>query len=119
MVIKLLSGENVKLGAVGGSITWGFGVRQGHDEYVAQLTSWLRKAFPKASISARNGAVPATTSAFMNMCYQNQVDADVDLLFVEYRCGISSCDCRGTHTPCGRSQRQGGKGWRVGACHTS
>ena len=96
-MIKLLSGENVKLGAVGGSITWGFGVRQGHDEYVAQLTSWLRKAFPKASISARNGAVPATTSAFMNMCYQNQVEADVDLLLVEYRCGVPGCTY--THPP--------------------
>ena len=72
----------MKLGAVGGSVTWGCGVKRGHDEYLAQLTTWLQKAFPEASVSSRNGATPATTSAFMNLCYQNKVDADVDLLLV-------------------------------------
>ena len=84
VVIKLFKGETVKLGAVGGSITWGFGIKKGHDEYLAQLAAWMQKAFPKASVSARNGGTPATTSAFMNLCYQNKVDADVDLLLVEY-----------------------------------
>jgi hypothetical protein len=44
----------------------------------------MKRAFPRASISLRNGALPATPSALMNMCLEQYVDADVDLVFVEY-----------------------------------
>lgn len=32
----------------------------------------------------RNGCLPATPSALMDMCLEQSIDADVDLLFVEY-----------------------------------
>lgn len=44
----------------------------------------MREAFPRASITARNGALPATPSALMNMCLETYVDPEIDLLFVEY-----------------------------------
>jgi hypothetical protein len=44
----------------------------------------MKRAFPRASISLRNGALPATPSALMNMCLEQYVDDDVDLVFVEY-----------------------------------
>jgi hypothetical protein len=45
---------------------------------------YMKHAFPRASISLRNGALPATPSALMNMCLEQYVDDDVDLVFVEY-----------------------------------
>ncbi len=32
----------------------------------------------------RNGCLPATPSALMDMCLEQSVDEDVDLLFIEY-----------------------------------
>jgi hypothetical protein len=44
---------------------------------------YLKSAFPKAGVTLRNGALPATPSALMNMCLEQYVDDDVDLVFVE------------------------------------
>jgi hypothetical protein len=35
-------------------------------------------------VQLRNGCLPATPSALMEMCLEQSVDADVDLLFIEY-----------------------------------
>jgi hypothetical protein len=53
----------------------------------------MKRAFPRASISLRNGALPATPSALMNMCLEQYVDDDVDLVFVEYVANDGSNRC--------------------------
>ncbi|KAF8057926.1 hypothetical protein HT031_005872 [Scenedesmus sp. PABB004] len=55
---KLLRGERVRLGVVGGSISAGHG--------------------------ARNGCVPATQSEFVSMCLDKFVSRDADVVFVEF-----------------------------------
>ncbi len=48
---------------------------------------YLREAFPRANITTRNGALPATPSALMNMCLETYVDAG------EWLKGGSGCGC--------------------------
>ena len=53
----------------------------------------MHAAFPKANITLRNGALPATPSSLMNMCLEQYVDAAVDLVFVEYVANDGSNRC--------------------------
>jgi UDP-glucose:glycoprotein glucosyltransferase len=85
----------IKVGAIGGSITHGaVASKRGETDWVSLVGKYLRTAFPRTNITMRNGALPATPSALMNMCLENYVDDDVDLVLVEYvandganRCG--------------------------------
>lgn len=81
---SLQAGEAVKLGVLGGSISWGSAVEHGEDDWFSLVVKHLRTAFPAASVTGRNGCVPATPSSFMNMCLEHYLDDDVDLVFVEY-----------------------------------
>jgi hypothetical protein len=84
----------VRVGAVGGSITHGAKSSQpGKTDWFSLVGAYLRTAFPHAEISMRNGALPATPSALMNMCLEQYVDADVDLIFVEYVANDGSNRC--------------------------
>uniref|UniRef100_A0A383V5K6 SGNH hydrolase-type esterase domain-containing protein n=1 Tax=Tetradesmus obliquus TaxID=3088 RepID=A0A383V5K6_TETOB len=80
----LQSGKQIKLGVLGGSISWGSAVERGTDDWFALLTAHLAAAFPAANVTGRNGCVPATPSSFMNMCLEQYLDEDVDLVFLEY-----------------------------------
>jgi hypothetical protein len=81
---KLLSGDQVSIGVIGGSISWGFYMQRGVNDWFALFTTWLKEAFPKANIKQRNGCVPATTAEYVSMCLSKFVDRDVDVIFVEY-----------------------------------
>lgn len=50
----------------------------------------------RAQITLRNGCLPATPSALMDMCLEQSIDADVDLLFIEYVAndGANRCAAR-------------------------
>jgi hypothetical protein len=74
----------VKIAVLGGSISWGSAVTGGVDDWFTLVEARLREAFPGAEVVARNGAVPATPSSFMNTCLQNYLDDDADLVFLEY-----------------------------------
>jgi hypothetical protein len=76
--------QPVKIAVLGGSISWGSAVTGGHDDWFTLVAARLREAFPRAKVVARNGCVPATPSSFMNMCLENYLDDDVDLVFLEY-----------------------------------
>jgi hypothetical protein len=81
----ILGTRPIKVGAIGGSITHGAKASTiGETDWFSRVAKYLRTAFPRASISTRNGALPATPSALMNMCLEQYVDDDVDLVFVEY-----------------------------------
>lgn len=82
---KWLSGEEVKVGIVGGSIGLGAGASSaGETDWFSILTSFFSKAFPQSKVRGRNGALSATGSSYMNLCLDNHVDADTDLLIVDY-----------------------------------
>eukprot|EP00878_Enallax_costatus_P031969 GHUV01035048.1.p1 GENE.GHUV01035048.1~~GHUV01035048.1.p1 ORF type:complete len:243 (+),score=79.43 GHUV01035048.1:155-883(+) len=80
----LQTGKPVKLAVLGGSISWGSAVERGQDDWFSLLTSRLKAAFPNSNITGKNGCVPATPSSFMNMCLEQYMDDDVDLVFLEY-----------------------------------
>lgn len=76
----------IKVGAIGGSITHGAKAsRMGENDWFSLVGTYMRAAFPNANVVVRNGALPATPSALMNMCLETYVDEDVDLVFVEVR----------------------------------
>lgn len=75
----------IKVGAIGGSITHGAKASViGETDWFSLVGKYLKTAFPRTNITTRNGALPATPSALMNMCLEQYVDEDVDLMFVEY-----------------------------------
>lgn len=81
----ILGKRPIKVGAIGGSITNGAKAsRIGKTDWFSLVGKYLQVAFPRANVTTRNGALPATPSALMNMCLEQYVDPDVDLVFVEY-----------------------------------
>lgn len=81
-VTKLLhSKQPVKVGVVGGSITYQDGPEP---RWFEHLTAYLRTAFPAVEVVAKNGAIPGTPSNYAAMCLEIMVDEDVELVFVEY-----------------------------------
>ncbi|GBF94284.1 SGNH hydrolase, partial [Raphidocelis subcapitata] len=85
VVHDLLVGRPISIGAIGGSITHGAKASKiGETDWFSLVTRYMRDAFPRSNVTARNGALPATPSALMNMCLETYVDSGIDLLFVEY-----------------------------------
>jgi UDP-glucose:glycoprotein glucosyltransferase len=85
-VDRLLTGAGgpVRVGAVGGSISYGHGASQlGVTDWFARLGNWLPRAFPRAKLEFHNGCVPATPAAFMTLCLEHYLDPLADLVFVE------------------------------------
>lgn len=92
----ILGKRPLKIGAIGGSITNGAKASKiGETDWFSLVGSYLTTAFQRANITTRNGALPATPSALMNMCLEQYVDADTDLVFVEYVAndGSNRCAC--------------------------
>jgi len=76
VVHDLLLGKRIRVGAIGGSITHGAKASKiGETDWFSLVGKYLRTAFPRANITTRNGALPATPSALMNMCLETYVDA--------------------------------------------
>jgi hypothetical protein len=81
----ILAKRPIKVGAIGGSITNGAKASKiGETDWFSLVGKYMKTAFPKANVTTKNGALPATPSALMNMCLEQYVDEDVDLVFVEY-----------------------------------
>jgi hypothetical protein len=83
-VIIALSGQPVKLGLVGGSISCGVASGQGAISYLDFFTAATRSLFPGANVSMKNGCVAGTGVALALACTSRSVDDDTDVLFVEY-----------------------------------
>ncbi|KXZ41011.1 hypothetical protein GPECTOR_983g252 [Gonium pectorale] len=69
LVRQLLSRDQsrpVKVGVIGGSITWGQGVRpRGEADWFSLLSKWMLAAFPAANITTRNGCTPGVPASYM------------------------------------------------------
>jgi len=88
LVARMLRGGDapVKVGVVGGSISYGHGATQlGVTDWFSRLHQWMRRAFPASRLEFHNGCVPATPAAFMTLCLEHYVDPLADLVFVEVR----------------------------------
>jgi hypothetical protein len=113
-----------------------------HTHRFSLVGAYMRKAFPAAAAAAaaaggdasgdasgsgrrssnssssgivlRNGALPATPSALMNMCLEQYVDAEVDLVFVEYVANDGSNRCV-VACVCGVSRARAAQ-WPHSAC---
>lgn len=82
---KLQAGEPVTVGVVGGSISWGQGSSDRFKtSWVERFFDWIRTTFPHANHTLVNGAVPATPSAYMALCWRYYVPPNPDLMIVEY-----------------------------------
>lgn len=57
----ILAKKPIKVGAIGGSITNGAKASKiGETDWFSLVGKYMRTAFPKANITTRNGALPAT-----------------------------------------------------------
>ena len=56
----------------------------GKTDWGSVLAEWLRKSFPRANITYRNAAIPATPSSYMALCVNQHVAPDADLVLLEY-----------------------------------
>jgi len=88
---KLLDGHGVKLGIIGGSVSFGttFTTSKSHALYHWKLYQWLNASFPPADRRVSDhehycGAVPASGPSYMEHCLQWHVPKDVDLIIIEY-----------------------------------
>mmetsp|Transcript_3873 Transcript_3873/g.8308 ORF Transcript_3873/g.8308 Transcript_3873/m.8308 type:complete len:495 (-) Transcript_3873:846-2330(-) len=80
---RALSGKPVRIGVVGGSISYGHGATQkGRTDWVSVFQKYLATAF--RNVTLRNGCIPGTPSAYMVVCLDMSVDPDVDVVFSEY-----------------------------------
>lgn len=75
--------QNVVRGeVVGGSISWGQGASdRDTTSWVATLFDWIRTAYPHANDTLVNGAVSATPSAYMALCWRYYVPPHPDFTY--------------------------------------
>lgn len=43
-------------------------MKRGVNDWFARFAAWLQQAFPAATVSSKNGCVPATTTEYASMC---------------------------------------------------
>lgn len=83
VVYKILRGDPVKVGVIGGSITKGHGV-YASERWPDVLREFLIEFYvPKSDIPVINGAAPATGSDYFSFCFALHIPEDVDLVIVE------------------------------------
>ncbi|GIL60967.1 hypothetical protein Vafri_15762 [Volvox africanus] len=84
-VSYMMTGDRpLKVGVVGGSISWGQGTTaRGERDWFSLFMTWLISV-SRAPVTGRNGCIPGTPSFYMVLCWEHSVDPDVDLIFVEY-----------------------------------
>jgi len=85
---RLLNGEGLEFAVVGGSVsagsTLGIHRREGLFLWHGRFLQWLNASFPDAAHRRINGAVPASTPAYVEGCLSFHVPATAQLIFVEY-----------------------------------
>ncbi|KIJ41191.1 hypothetical protein M422DRAFT_209303 [Sphaerobolus stellatus SS14] len=83
-VIKnAMEGKPTKIGVIGGSISVGHGLTRFEDKWSIRFSEEWKQFFPNSKTTLVNGAVPATSSSYMSMCFGEHIDEDVDLVVVE------------------------------------
>lgn len=86
---RLLAQQPITVGVVGGSISAGSTYSVYRGGYAAKLWhglffEWLRAAHPHRAHEHNNGALPASTPAFVESCVQFQVPPHSDLVLIDF-----------------------------------
>lgn len=91
VIARAAEGEPVTISVLGGSISAGstLGVhnRRGNWLWHGRLFSWFNSTWPAAAGATHtrfNGAVPASTPAYVDGCLAFHLPATADLIFIEY-----------------------------------
>mmetsp|Transcript_10267 Transcript_10267/g.30910 ORF Transcript_10267/g.30910 Transcript_10267/m.30910 type:complete len:546 (+) Transcript_10267:215-1852(+) len=84
LVQKLLNGEGIHFGIVGGSISEGRGAEPLSNGFGPVISDWINKTFPSSKHTFHNGAIAGSQSSYMSLCVNNHVSPDADLVLVEY-----------------------------------
>ncbi|KAG1658355.1 hypothetical protein FOA52_003689 [Chlamydomonas sp. UWO 241] len=86
----LVMKQNLTLGFIGGSVTWGYGII-GPSETRKIWPLWtdeVLKRFLPADAAARvtvvNGAISATGSTFFSLCHQERLSPNVDVVLMDF-----------------------------------
>ncbi|KLT40754.1 hypothetical protein CC85DRAFT_142686 [Cutaneotrichosporon oleaginosum] len=83
VIYKIMRGEKVAVGIIGGSVTAGHGV-QDNERWPLLLHEFFKAFYaPKTDIPVINGASPATGSDYFSFCFALHIPTDVDLVIVE------------------------------------
>ncbi|GJJ16092.1 hypothetical protein Clacol_010371 [Clathrus columnatus] len=83
VIKQALAGEPVKIGVLGGSVTKGHGIRTPSDNWTNKFLKAWKSFFPNSQTELYNGAVPATGSDYLSVCFGEHLDEDVDLVLIE------------------------------------
>ncbi|GJJ16093.1 hypothetical protein Clacol_010372 [Clathrus columnatus] len=83
VIKQALAGEPVKIGVLGGSVTKGHGLRTQSDNWTNKFLEAWKGLFPNSQTELYNGAVPATGSDYLSVCFGEHLDEDVDLVLIE------------------------------------
>ena len=85
---QLLAGKPLEFAVVGGSISAGstLGIHRRTSNWLwhGRVFQWLNHTYPNAEHRRINGAVPASTPAYVEGCLSFHVPTSVDLIFMEY-----------------------------------
>ncbi|GAW09145.1 capsule structure designer protein [Lentinula edodes] len=91
VIRKLRSGQKIKIGIVGGSVSKGHGLKDRRDNWSYIYAEYIRETFAQATSSNAsnveveliNGSVSGTITQYMETCYREHIPEDVDLVIIE------------------------------------
>ena len=78
---KARTGEKIKIGILGGSVTKGHGVGESQ-RWATLYGNWWRDTFD-IEVEVVNGAVGATVSEYLETCFAEHIPEDVDIVLIE------------------------------------
>lgn len=61
------------------------------ENWTAKFLEAWKALFPKSETTLINGAVPATVSDYLSMCFGEHIDEDVDLVILELLINDQRC----------------------------
>ncbi|KAJ3985709.1 hypothetical protein F5890DRAFT_1552916 [Lentinula detonsa] len=88
---KLRSGQKIKIGIIGGSVSKGHGLTDRRNNWSHIYAEYIRETFASSTssdvanveVELINGSVGATVSEYMETCFREHIPEDVDLVIIE------------------------------------
>ncbi|KAJ3805717.1 hypothetical protein F5876DRAFT_69563 [Lentinula aff. lateritia] len=82
---KLRSGQKIKIGIIGGSVSAGHGLPDHRLNWSYLYAQYIRETFGSDNVEVEliNGSVGATVSDYMETCFLEHITEDVDLVIIE------------------------------------
>ncbi|KAJ4470801.1 hypothetical protein J3R30DRAFT_1122654 [Lentinula aciculospora] len=88
---KLRSGQKIKIGIIGGSVSKGHGLTDRRLNWSHIYAEYIRETFARSTsadpanveVELINGSVGATISEYMETCFREHIPEDVDLVIIE------------------------------------